>query len=605
MEMNGVAQPPVVDEEALKGKLSVCKAFKGANVFLTGVTGYVGSLVLEHLLRVCPDVNRVYVLIRGKKTLTAKVRLEKLLSTGLFNKLWDRRDILEKITLLEGDVTQTDLGLHASDKAELVGKANFAIHSAAAVNLDDPIQKTLKNNYMSTRNVLELCKQMTNFRSYVHVSTAYVNITFKSGATVKEKIFPLMHGDTVVTHKDIVPELLRLNEEDAQIKADMVMRRFNFPNTYCLGKRMTEELVNDYFKNGLPCTIVRPSLITGVAKDPYPGYIGNLAGGAGFAIAFAIGFFEQNSMAWTANGVCDIVPGDQVSSVVLAAAASTAECRIKDKEIPIFHACTTTSYPLSNHEMYCSASKFFTKEPPPYCLLWGPYPTTDATYEPNDSKVYWAKKKTELKVKALSWILNCMGKSRIANRLYIGWMAWDFGNQSRYDMNLYFSVENVRTLDHMLVEEERKDIRLLHTPQTSDWTRYMRTYLAGIKALLLKTPLIDSSTHDFRVIPPLETPLSLPSSVERRPSMIHKRTESKGAMKLVPKKHSIVSGATMAALGRTLSFVGDGAHEEEEEDVELSDSDTEEEEVKGVHHMSEGADEKEIAAIAAEFKKNL
>lgn len=66
----------------LERKMSVKETFKGKRVFLTGVTGYVGSLVLEQLLRVCPDVDTVFVLIRGKKNLTSKQRLEKLLSSG-------------------------------------------------------------------------------------------------------------------------------------------------------------------------------------------------------------------------------------------------------------------------------------------------------------------------------------------------------------------------------------------------------------------------------------------------------------------------------------------------------------------------------------------
>lgn len=132
-----------------------------------------------------------------------------------------------------------------------------------------------------------------------------------------------------VSHVDITTEIMRLSDEDAQLKAIVLMDRFNFPNTYCIGKRLTEELVTDYFKKGLPCSIIRPSLITGVDQGSYPGYIGNLAGGAGFAIAFAVGFFEDYSCAWSGNGVCDIVPGNVVSSVVLAAAASAATCRVK------------------------------------------------------------------------------------------------------------------------------------------------------------------------------------------------------------------------------------------------------------------------------------
>lgn len=35
-----------------------------------GVTGFVGSTVLEQLLRVCPSVKRVYVVIREKRGMT-------------------------------------------------------------------------------------------------------------------------------------------------------------------------------------------------------------------------------------------------------------------------------------------------------------------------------------------------------------------------------------------------------------------------------------------------------------------------------------------------------------------------------------------------------
>ena len=49
------------------GRVSVKAAFSGATLFITGASGYVGSVVLEQLLRVCPDVARVYLLIRGKR----------------------------------------------------------------------------------------------------------------------------------------------------------------------------------------------------------------------------------------------------------------------------------------------------------------------------------------------------------------------------------------------------------------------------------------------------------------------------------------------------------------------------------------------------------
>lgn len=53
----------------------------------------------------------------------------------------------------------------------------------------------------------------------------------------------------------------------------------DFPNTYTLGKNITEQLVSSFYKGGLPVAIVRPTLVCGLAGDPYPGYCGNLAGG--------------------------------------------------------------------------------------------------------------------------------------------------------------------------------------------------------------------------------------------------------------------------------------------------------------------------------------
>lgn len=63
-------------------RLSVREAFRGSCVLLTGVTGFVGSLVMEQLLRVCPEVERIYVLIRSKKSMTAAARLDRLVNSG-------------------------------------------------------------------------------------------------------------------------------------------------------------------------------------------------------------------------------------------------------------------------------------------------------------------------------------------------------------------------------------------------------------------------------------------------------------------------------------------------------------------------------------------
>lgn len=54
-------EPPIFSPDA---KLSVAESFKGATVLITGAVGFVGSVVLEQLLRLCPEITRVYLVVR-------------------------------------------------------------------------------------------------------------------------------------------------------------------------------------------------------------------------------------------------------------------------------------------------------------------------------------------------------------------------------------------------------------------------------------------------------------------------------------------------------------------------------------------------------------
>jgi fatty acyl-CoA reductase len=49
-------------------------------VFVTGGTGCVGSALVEKLLRSCPDLHQIFVLIRDKKGKDIKQRLDTLLN---------------------------------------------------------------------------------------------------------------------------------------------------------------------------------------------------------------------------------------------------------------------------------------------------------------------------------------------------------------------------------------------------------------------------------------------------------------------------------------------------------------------------------------------
>lgn len=52
--------------------------YRDRDVFVTGATGLIGKVLIEKLLRSCPDVRRVFVLLREKKSKDIATRLEEM-----------------------------------------------------------------------------------------------------------------------------------------------------------------------------------------------------------------------------------------------------------------------------------------------------------------------------------------------------------------------------------------------------------------------------------------------------------------------------------------------------------------------------------------------
>lgn len=57
---------------------SIKKLYDGAEIFITGGSGFVGKALIEKLLRSCPGIKRIYLLMRLKKGTNAQQRLQKL-----------------------------------------------------------------------------------------------------------------------------------------------------------------------------------------------------------------------------------------------------------------------------------------------------------------------------------------------------------------------------------------------------------------------------------------------------------------------------------------------------------------------------------------------
>ena len=59
---------------------SVKDFYRGRSIFITGGTGFMGKVLVEKLLRSCPGIKNIYLLMRSKKGQNVQQRLEELLN---------------------------------------------------------------------------------------------------------------------------------------------------------------------------------------------------------------------------------------------------------------------------------------------------------------------------------------------------------------------------------------------------------------------------------------------------------------------------------------------------------------------------------------------
>ena len=134
---------------------------------LTGATGLLGSYLLRDLLLAG---RRVVVVVRPSKRQSVSERIESLLQR------WESQleQELPRPVCMEGDLSQTYLGLNEDSRLWLSENCSSIIHSAAALTfVEEANGEPWRTNVEGTRHVLELCKY-ANIREMHYVSTAYV-----------------------------------------------------------------------------------------------------------------------------------------------------------------------------------------------------------------------------------------------------------------------------------------------------------------------------------------------------------------------------------------------------------------------------------------------
>ncbi|HEV8045018.1 MAG TPA: SDR family oxidoreductase, partial [Rubrobacter sp.] len=157
------------------------EAYRDKKILLTGGTGFLGTALVEKILRSLPDLGRLYLVVRPSREKGAAERFEKdVLGSAAFRGLREKLGegfgeyAAGKVRVLEGDVHAPSLGLGEDDLADLSREVDVVIHSAASVVFDAPLDAAVDSNVRGTLGLLKLARGWEKRPLFMHISTAYV-----------------------------------------------------------------------------------------------------------------------------------------------------------------------------------------------------------------------------------------------------------------------------------------------------------------------------------------------------------------------------------------------------------------------------------------------
>ncbi|XP_014485791.1 PREDICTED: uncharacterized protein LOC106750169 [Dinoponera quadriceps] len=305
--------------------------YSAKSIFITGGTGFVGVCLIEKLLRCCPGIKNIYLLMRPKKGKNIAERLIELTQNSIFNMLREKEqaDLFRKLIAVTGDVGEENLGLSPEDRETLINTVQVVFHAAATLDFEADLKTTTNINLLGTRRIIQLCREINDLKVLVHVSSAYVNIEQQN---VNEILYP-----APADANEIIKLVNELDVAALEARTPEILK--NHANFYTFTKHLAEHEVAN---GGLPAVIVRPSMISGIWKEPIPGWTISKNGLQGFLMGISKGVIRR--LPIVEHFTYDCIPVDVVINSLIVAAYAVD--RDSDKGLKIYHCTSSTCNPL-------------------------------------------------------------------------------------------------------------------------------------------------------------------------------------------------------------------------------------------------------------------
>ncbi|XP_074032726.1 putative fatty acyl-CoA reductase CG5065 isoform X2 [Leptinotarsa decemlineata] len=318
----------------LNGDISIPEFFRGKSIFITGGSGFIGRVLIEKLLRSCPDLKNIYMIIRPKKGRSIEERIRDLTEVPLFDELRKQNgNFLDKIIPVNGDITKLNLGISEEDRKCLIENVSIIFHSAASVRFDDHLKDAIFTNVRSTREVITLASEMKSLEVFVHVSTLYANA---DNQILEEKLYPRYDWREAIALAENCDERL------IEVMTQKIIHPL--PNTYTFTKSVAELLVDDLCRNKFPTVIIRPSIVAPSILEPVVGWIDNFNGPMALNVAAAKGVLKTLYCDEDVN--LDYVHVDNLVKAMLVASWKMATEK-QTQEVLICNATSDLFFPTS------------------------------------------------------------------------------------------------------------------------------------------------------------------------------------------------------------------------------------------------------------------
>jgi hypothetical protein len=386
---------PVVhfDSHADAHPSSVRGTLRGKQILLIGGTGFIGKVWLASILTRVPEIGRIVLLIRRHRAATALERFQRIVEESpAFQTLAARHGeefaefLREQVEVVEGDVTQTGLGLAPEVRERLSRSIDVVVNSSGLTDFNPDLRDALATNVRATAHTLDFIRE-SHHAALLHISTCYV-VGRRDGRVLEE--LPKNHTPVGLANFDAekeweslealiretearaetpeVTELLRqqaLEKEHAakdlrgaalenqirknrtrwlrQTLTDAATNRaieLGWPNTYTFTKSLSESLIRNFLDRSpdAAVAVVRPAIVESSLQDPFLGWNEGINTSA--SLSYLLGtFFRQ--LPTNESKALDLIPVDLVSRGMTLIAAAL----VRRRHARVYQLATSVTNP--------------------------------------------------------------------------------------------------------------------------------------------------------------------------------------------------------------------------------------------------------------------